>query len=228
MKNQDFGDNRDLLKFDLVCEIVSKGLVDQFTYVPMLTKDEERTEEQSVCRHSAVGGISNKELVNFLDECTINEKRNIGQLEDFFRKCSIKAAIYGKDRIFDPEFHVPYFSQIPKALLTNALILIDPDQGLEENINGPGNLLFSDLRKIYDRMDESSVLMFTQLIPQGLYDDYLSMRTEDIKYQVPGSQTISIDDLDTLIFFLTKNQSVLKGLIQVLKDYTQQYAQKAE
>jgi hypothetical protein len=70
--------------------------------------------------------------------------------------------------------------------------------------------------------------MFTQLIPQGLYDDYLGMRVEDIKYQVPGSQPISIDDLDTLIFFLTKNQSVQKGLIQVLKDYTKQYAKKEE
>ena len=40
MKNQFFGDNRDLFKYDLILSVV-KGVdqIRQFTFIPMLTKD---------------------------------------------------------------------------------------------------------------------------------------------------------------------------------------------
>ena len=66
MKNQNFGDNRDLLKFDLVYQIAKKGLVDHFTYIPMLTKDETLKEEPEICRYEATGGSQNKDLMDFL------------------------------------------------------------------------------------------------------------------------------------------------------------------
>jgi hypothetical protein len=224
VKNQNFGDNRDLLKFDLVCQIAKTGMVDQFTYIPMLTENEERKEEPQFCRHEATGGGGNVELTEFLDRCIINEKRDIGQLEEFFLKCGIKTTVYEKDKLFTITGRKNYFDNIRKGMLTKSLILADPDKGLEEEFNGPGNLLFSELKDLYDRMDDGSCLMFTQRFADDMYEEYLEMRCADIQDQIPGSQPISLDDLDTIIFFLTKSEVMQSRLIQFLKEYTMQYA----
>lgn len=227
MKNQYFGDNRDLLKFDLVYQIVGNGLADRFTYIPMLTANEAQAEEPHICRYEASGGTQNKELVGFLDKAIINEKRNIGQLEEFFKSSGIPVFIYAREKIFAHEDRRAYFDGIGKSFLTKSLILVDPDKGLEEDTNGAGNLLFTELKSLYDRMDEDSCLMFTQRFPYDLYEEYLGMRCDEIKDQIPGSQPISVDDLDSIIFFMTKNPSLQKRLLSILQDYTRQYAKKA-
>lgn len=228
MKNQLFGENRDLLKFDLVCEILQRGLVKQFVYVPMLTEDDPQYEAAHICRHEATGGIGNRELLDFLDECIINGKRDIRQLEKFFQKCGIRATIYGKDDIFTHEGREDYFSGIGEELMEEALILVDPDVGLEDSINGSGNLLFSELKSLYERIDENSLLMFTQKFPYKLYREYLAIRVEDIQTQLPGTQPISLDDLDSIIFFLAKGQAVQQRLIRLLREYTGRYAEKKD
>jgi hypothetical protein len=226
MKNQNFGDNRDLLKFDLVFQIVKIGLVDQFVYVPMLTENVERQEEPQFCRHGATGGDANSELVKFLDGCIVNEKRNIGQLEEFFQQSGLKGTVYAPDTIFSHPTRTTYFSGIQGGMLTKSLILMDPDKGLEEDVNDSGNLLYSDLRDIYERMDEESCLMFTQRFPYDLYEEYLGMRVDEIKDSLTGSQPVSLDDLDSIIFFLTRNKILQRRLVQFLEEYTKQYAKK--
>jgi len=228
MKNQLFGDNRDLLKFDLVCQIAQTNLVDRFTYIPMLTADEPQKEEPHFCRHEATGGGENQELVQFLDNCIVNEKRNIGQLEQFFQGCHIQAVIYDKENIFTQETREAYFNGISKPLLTRALVLIDPDKGLEERQNGSGNLLYSELKNLYERMDNESILMLTQRFPYDLYEAYLEKRVAEIKDQIRDAQPISLDDLDSIIFFLTKSRITQVRLLQLLGEYTRKYTRKAE
>jgi hypothetical protein len=77
-------------------------------------------------------------------------------------------------------------------------------------------------------MDSGSILMFTQRFPDEMYEEYLNRRTYQIKAQIPGVQPVSLDDLDSIIFFLTRSDATLSQLVQVLKDYTQKYAQKAD
>jgi hypothetical protein len=227
MKNQTFGDNRDLLKFDLVDYIMGTELVERFTYVPMLTPDETGIEEPQFCRHEATGGGQNEELVALLDNSVINEKREIGQLDQFFENRGVKFWIYNRDKFFTHAGRQAYFEGLKGELIESALILIDPDKGLEEGQNGDGNLLFSELKDIYERMGEQSLLMFTQRFPYDLRRDYLDIRVEQIKDMIPGVQPISLDDLDTLIFFLAKNQKVQDELLRLLREYTQRYAQNS-
>jgi hypothetical protein len=228
MKNQNFGDNRDLLKFDLVCQIMKKGLVGQFVYVPMLTADIARQEEPQFCRHESTGGAENKELMSFMDKCIINQKRNISQLADFFKECGIKGNIYNQDAFFTDVDRNAYFSGIRQSLLMGSLILVDPDKGLEDKVNNSGNLLFADLKGLYDRMDENSSLMFTQKFPDELHEEFLGKRQAQIKELMPDCQPISLDDLDSIIFILTKNQWLQQRLMQFLGDYVRQYARKDE
>lgn len=226
MKNQYFGDNRDLLKFDLVFQIVKEGLADRFTYIPMLTEDGVEAEEPDVRRCEASGGVKNTALLDFLDKAIVNEKRDVGQLDEFFKENGIEGQVYQKDIFFTHEGRKAYFSGIPQDFLVKSLILVDPDRGLEEDKNGAGNLLYSELASLYERMDDDSFLMFTQRFPYDLYEAYLGMRCAELKDRIPGSRPISIDDLDCIIFFLTKNKYLQGCLVNLLKDYTRQYAKK--
>jgi hypothetical protein len=228
VKNQHFGDNRDLLKFDLVDQIFRAGLVDRFTYIPMLTEDVVEKEEAHVCRHEAACGVSNAELVDFLDKCIVNSKRNINQLEEYLKKRGINSTIYAGDKYFTHEGRKAYFDDIKIQFIMDALILIDPDKGLEERNNDSGNLLYSELQDIYEKMGDRSILMFTQRFPYDLYETYLEMRVGEIKFNLPFSQPISLDDLDTIVFFLTKSRSIQDRFLDLLKEYTQQYAKKDE
>jgi hypothetical protein len=226
MKNQFFGDNRDLFKFDLVYQIMRIGLVDSFTYIPMLTGNENLPEEPHICRYEAVGGTQNKELMDFLDKSIINEKRNIGQLDEFYLLNGMQTNIYARDRKFTHADREAYFSGIGKSLLNRAIILVDPDKGLKEDTNEAGYLMFSELKLLYDQMDEDSYLMFTQRIPDDKDEEFLEMRSGDIQDWIPGSQPISVDDLDFIVFFLTRSQLLQSRLLEMLKDYTQQYIKK--
>jgi len=226
MKNQNFGDNRDLLKFDLVYQILNKGLVKQFNYIPMLTPDIPQKEEPHFCRHEATGGTANQVLMSFLDNSIINETRNISQLTEFFHKQGFKANIYALNKFFTHINRQSYFKDIPNTDLAGSLILVDPDKGLEERVSNDGNLLYSDLQQLYERIEENSYLMFTQRFPENLFSEYLEMRTAEIQDLIPGTQPISLDDLDTIIFFLTKSKSLESRLLQLLKEYTQKYVKK--
>jgi len=225
MKNQYFGDNRDLLKLDLVFQIMKNGLVDRFTYIPMLTADSDQTEEPHICRYEAAGGTQNKALMDFLDKSIINEKRNIGELELFFRQNGMQIDIYGQNEIFKHAGREAYFDGIDTSLLKGAVILVDPDEGLAEDTEEAGNLLFSEIKMLYDRMDDNSYLMFTQRIPEDNFEEYLELRCGHIQDWIQESQPISLDDLDTIIFFMTKSQILQNNLLDLLKDYTQQYKQ---
>lgn len=43
MKNQYFGDTRDLLKYDLALELLLRCNLSRLTFIPMLTRDEPNT-----------------------------------------------------------------------------------------------------------------------------------------------------------------------------------------
>jgi hypothetical protein len=225
MKNQNFGDNRDLLKYDLIYEVFKTCPIGRFTYIPMLTPDVELKEESIVCRHGAIG-TKNIELTELLDRSIINQNRNIGQLEGFLKQSGISYSIYAKNDFFTHEGRNAYFDGIGNELLADSLILIDPDKGIVENGNSSENLMYSELRDIYERMDNHSALMFTQRFPNDLYEAYLSMLTGEIQNTISDANPISVDDLDTIIFFLTKNKRLESRFLALLKEYSERYSVK--
>lgn len=228
MKNQHFGENLDLLKFDLVNQILHSKTVECFYYMPMLTPDDPGQEPEDACRGKSSGGKSNSRLVDFLDFCVINEKRDPAQLEQFFKGEGYQASVYAPQQFLTPENRRDYFAGFAQSLPKKALILIDPDQGIEDDDIGPANLMYSELEDIYNRMDEDSILMFTQRFKDEKRPEYLAKIRAEIQEQIPFSQPISLDDLDSIIFFLPRNQKTLNRLVEFLKKYTQEYFEKAE
>lgn len=94
MKNQYFGDNRDLFKYDLILHIIQAGLVNRFIFIPMLTPDvpsskSTKREGEQRDRSKAKAGRGNSDLVTFLDKFADRSKRDIKQLRGFFKKQGI-------------------------------------------------------------------------------------------------------------------------------------------
>lgn len=221
MKNQYFGDNRDLFKYDLAHTIIHAkhaGLPSRFTFIPMLTKDEERRKEGKP-------GTKNRELVSFLNACTESQKRNIRELEAFFKD---KITIYKKDdedKYFSHGQRKEYFEQVPDKLLKKSLILVDPDTGLGVNKSGKEHILYCEVKSLYDRMDRSSILMIFQVFPRDeKHEKCLSRKSKELRDKVRANQPIYIHDGKIIFFFLARDNKLLReSLIKVIREYRKTY-----
>ncbi len=220
MKNQYFGDNRDLFKYDLVYQIMRARLVDHFTFIPMLTRGQGEEDD----RRKAKAGKNNDRLVTFLDECRRQDGRNINQLENFFKGM---ITIYKKDdedKYFSDQYREGYFSQIADELLSKSLILVDPDKGLQVEKSGKEHILYCEVKTLYDRMDRGSVLMIFQYFPHEDHVTYLHKRSEQLRKQIAGDLPLYIDDGINIYFFLTRENELLReSLGNVISKYGKAY-----
>ncbi|MFC1988526.1 hypothetical protein ACFLVJ_01670 [Chloroflexota bacterium] len=225
MKNQYFGDNKDLFSYDLIYRIMRDGLVSHFSFIPMLTEPDANSYGGKTDRNKAKVGAKNIELVNFLDECIREGKRDIKQLENFFDGYGIDMTIYPESEgHFSHRHRREYFALIKDELLNKSLIFVDPDNGLEVARSREQHLLFDEVRHLYDRMDESSILMLFQHFPREDHHEYLHRRSEELAELVSGEDPVCIDDDEIIFFFLTKTESLEHELTHLIQDYAESYS----
>lgn len=226
MKNQFFGDNKDLFTYDLILKVISK--IDAITHlaiIPMLTENDGTGHGNKVSRNKAKAGTDNKELIAFLDECVNQDRRDIRQLEGFFAKHAIETTIYcGKGEYFSHERRKRYFQDIGSELLSKSLIFIDPDTGFWVKKSGKEHVLYSEVKSLYERMGKNSILMIYQYLPRRPRQEYLNMRAEEIKEQVVGDYPICIDDDRIAFFFLTKDEALEHSLLHIIGHYAEHYS----
>ncbi|MDP2730748.1 MAG: hypothetical protein Q8O55_09745 [Dehalococcoidales bacterium] len=225
MKNQYFGDNKDLFTYDLVYHIMQAGLVNHFTFIPMLTRNEVKGHGSKYDRDKAGIGTQNKELVSFLDDCIRENRRDIKQLASFFARYGIKMAIYsGKDEYFSHRNRREYFAQIKDELLTKSLIFVDPDIGLGVARSGEKHLLLAEVQDLFQRMGEHSILMLFQHFPREDHHEYLHRRAEELADNVTGDEPICIYDDEIIFFFLTRNDAIEHSLTDLIGEYAERYS----
>ena len=222
MKSQYFGDNRDLFKYDLVMKIMQAGLFERFIFIPMRTQNDGTRNGGKTNRHLAKAGFKNKELVRFLDECISENRRNIGQIVDFFKDRGIDTRIF--DSEFTHENRGEYFEQVKDELSPASLIFVDPDNGLEVKRSGEKHISYKEARNLYENMDGSSILMISQCFPREEHLGYLHKRAEDIKERIAEDGTVCIDDEDTILFFLTKDKAIEDSLVHIIGHYAEEYS----
>lgn len=224
MKNQYFGDNKDLFTYDLAYWIQQAGLVNHFTFIPMLTMPDGSSDGSKTDRTKAGVGTQHQKLVDFLDECVRENRRDIRQLERFFSEHEQRMTIYsGKDRYFSHRKRQEYFNGIRIELLLDSLILVSPDNGLEVNRSRERHLLFSEVKDLYQRMAPSSILMIFQHFPRQDHHEYLHRRAEELAEKVCGEVPLSIDDNEAIFFFLTKDEEFEDDLAHLLEHYAKEY-----
>lgn len=231
MKNQYFGDLRDLFKYDLILHILDRiDYLQQLTFIPMLTKNDSRNEgnkrdfpNAKICNFPGTG---NKELVEFLErykDTTVDE-RNISYIESHFNSSGRKIFIYNGQKVpyFGHQIREKYFSEIPDETLLNSLVFIDPDIGLEVQHSTEKHLLYSEVKSLYNRMDQDSIMMIYQHFPRINHLDYLSMRSQELEEATAGLP-LYISDNEIIFFFLVKNEITKNQLEEILNNYENKY-----
>jgi hypothetical protein len=152
------------------------------------------------------------------------DERDISYIESHFNSAGHKISIYNrqKDTYFGQHVRKKYFSEIPDEILLKSLIFIDPDIGLEIKRSREKHLLYSEVKSLYKRMDQDSIMMIYQHFPRINHPDYLSMRSQELK-EVTGGLPLYISDNEIIFFFLVKNEPTKNSLEQVLCNYKNKY-----
>ena len=89
MKNQYFGDVRDLFKYDIIQTLISDSTyLDKFLFISMLTPDDESKEGNKIKYNRAKAGTYNLDLLNFLNK-EVQSKREVKKIiqEEEQKKC---------------------------------------------------------------------------------------------------------------------------------------------
>ena len=225
MKNQYFGDVRDLFKYDLVSEIM-RGVkrLNRFVFVPMLTPDDSRSDGGKTDYFRARAGTRNHDLVGHLRSCVEGERRDVREIEGYFASRGVEIAIYGGGQpSFSQHSRGDYFARIDDRMLYSSLILLDPDIGLEVKDADEKHLMYAEVKQLYRRMRYNSALMIFQYLPRENRPTYLYRRCMELKH-LTGDEPLHISDNEIIFFFLTKNKALKGELSRVLTDYGQAYS----
>jgi len=235
MKNQYFGDIRDLFKYDLIQRILKEiGSLQRFTFIPMLTKyDPKRGDGNKRDFNSAKKcsrpGTNNKKLMEFLEkyEEIDRDKRDFTEIGEYFRSEGIeKIVIYKGHEYFGHTTRGEYFKNIAGELLHKSLVFLDPDNGLQIKNSTEKHLLYREIKEyLYDRMDEGSILMIYQQFPMEKHMEYLCRRASDLK-KLTENLPIYTSDNEIIFFLLTKDDELRNQLERTISRYKRDYQKR--
>lgn len=230
MKNQYFGDLRDLFKFDLI-RYIMKGAstLQSCTFIPMLTKNDKRGDgnKRNFDRAEQEGrpGTKNNELMEFLEKYKEidRDKRDFTEIKNYFNLEHIEMNIYeGHDGYFDHKKRDEYFSNLPEKFPHKSLVFVDPDIGLKIKNSTEKHLLYREVKGLYDRMDKDSILMIFQHFPREDHKEYLRRRANALK-ELTGDLPICISDNEIIFFLLTKSDELRSQLERIISEYERDY-----
>ena len=166
MKNQYFGDKRDLLKYSLL-EALVQGVpsLNQLTCIWLLTPPSSNNDGNQHFRQRE--GDSN--LALFLGHCIATDRRDVRELATYMagRAWKYSSVGDGASQYFTAMSRTDYFRSIPDSVLRHAVVFFDPDNGLEPTRSAtPAHLKYAELRSVFHRMDGGSIAMVYQHLPR--------------------------------------------------------------
>lgn len=201
MKHQFFADERDFLKYDLWMELADHlSEKPHLTFVPMLTGPD-GTKQGGKTNYLV--GKRRKCLYYFLQFCLCAKRRAITELRQFFVPDAGRCYAYqpyrdgetkGSDH-FEDEKRKEYFDNIPSEYLSDSVVLIDPDTGLETEgrywrKRPEGYAKYADIMMVARQTKGNSVLIVVQF-PQRNADlarSDLDSRAERLRQELKCSE----------------------------------------
>lgn len=223
MQNQYFGDKRDYFKYDLVI-FLAKHLpgVQRFTFIPMLTKDD-GSGHGGKTSYPEGGGYP--ALYTFLQYCIKKQHRDIRYLRAFFKRLDFvfDYCPYGEQPCFQHSRRSSYFGGIPNDYLDHAVVLADPDNGLEIRTMRPSTgdryIRYDEVKDIYLRMSESSIFVIFQYFPRVQRQRYLRRRFQELRSVLQCPFPIAISDNEIAFITLAKSSESRERVLRLLRDY---------
>lgn len=216
MKDQYFGDKNDFFKFDLILTLIeSIEKLKAFTFIPMLTESDGSRDGTL----TSYNGNRRKELKIFLGKYANSNNRKVCILREYMINKDIAYNYYKDTEYFNHYSRSEYFKDIKEEMLKNAVILLDPDNGLEvssmRNSNGNKYVKYSEVNELYNRMDSTSVLIVYQHIGRVYRTDFFNLVGERLKKNLSKGQVICISDNVVVFFIITKDliASVVKDVV---------------
>ena len=224
MKNQYFGDIRDLFKYDLALHLLgSIKRLDRFLFIPMLTPDDDRSDGGKTAYQRARAGTRNRELVEFLRSRVEQGRRDVLEITGYFTSRGVEMHMHGDGKaFFTQRGRAEYFGSIDQRALRSSLILLDPDIGLEVRDADEKHLMYSEVKQLCRRMGYNSLMMIFQYLPRENRPTYLYRRVMELK-QLTGDQPEYISDNEIIFFFICKNPSLKEELVAALREYVRLY-----
>jgi hypothetical protein len=225
------GDTRDLFKFDLVRHLMkSFPELASFTFIPMLTDQEEPTKRKKGATTNLLkavktgkAGSQNRSLMENLGKLQEieDDMDYFAGIESYFRQENIIVDVLQKDR-FSHEHRANYFGKLFENFPKKSLVFLDPDTGLEVKNPTRRHLLLEEVKKIAERMDNSSILMIYQHFPREIRNGYIRSRCTQL-HELTGTQPVSITDNEIVFFLLVKEPKIRRRLIDIVANYANSY-----
>jgi hypothetical protein len=181
VKNQYFGDKRDLLKFSLL-ESLAQGLndVSQLTCVWLLTPPSPNNDGNRHFRENESGS----RLASFLRDCIATGRRDVRELAKYMASRPETYFSFGDEpaQYFTSSSRATYFESIPGSALRSAVVFFDPDNGLEPGTTvSAAHLKYSELRSVFNRMDDASIAVVYQHLPRIHADRFWPKTAERLR-----------------------------------------------
>jgi hypothetical protein len=222
MKDQYFGDVKDLFKYDLVQWIIERiPSLDRFAFITMLTKNDGGSDGNKL-DYEGRPGYRNQELVGYLRERVEERRRNVSEIRCYYESRGIRIDIYKENEYFKHGNRVHYFAEIPDEYLAHSVIMVDPDNGLEVKRSNQRHFLLNEAADLYRRMNDESILIIFQHFRREKHDVTLEKVSVDLGAAC-GEKPLFICDKETIFFMLTKKKELKSELARVLAVYAQEY-----
>ena len=222
MKNQYFGDVKDLFKYDLVQWIIERiPSVDRFTFITMLTKSDGRSDGNKL-DYKDRPGCRNQELVGYLSERVEDGRRNVSEIRSYYESRGIRIEIYKESEYFEHGTRDCYFAEIPDEYLAHSVIMVDPDNGLEVKRSNERHLLLNEVDDLYRHMSDDSILTAFQHFRREKHRVSLEKVSAALGTAC-GEKPLWICDKEIIFFMLTKKKELKSELAQVLAWYVREY-----
>ena len=226
MKNQYFGDLRDFIKYDLLLELVDStpGLC-RLTNIPMLTPND-GTGEGNVTAFEQ--GNRRPDLYHFLRYCLARGDRNIRNLRSLFQGRHYSYCGHRDDLHYQHDRRDEYFTSVVPHALSNALVFIDPDTGIEtadrSNMRKYGldrYLFWDNIVQTFSGMNDCSVLIIYQHLQRNAYRVVQDMQDKSLtlcdRLGVPS--VASVDDGDVAFLVTSRSPDSMAHVAQFLPQY---------
>ncbi|MCK4818087.1 hypothetical protein KA005_20120 [bacterium] len=220
MKNQYFGDTRDLFKYDLIEHICNAQNFSEFSFIPMLTPDDETSHGENRDYSPPKPGHKNNPLIDFLKKYSAQPPRDFTQIRNYYKQIGINSKIYSGKKYYDHKERISYFSGIKKDYLSSSLVFIDPDIGFQpQTVFNDAHLGIFEFYYLLEKAQHDTIFMVIQFPIQR------QNRKIFIKNKIVGltglinTKFISIDTNELFFLFTSRSSASLNRLQKTLKKY---------
>lgn len=222
-----FGDSRDYFKYDLITNVLSSGLVSNYSFVPMLTNHRDDGEGNKTPNHIEGKSI---ELLSFIDNC---QSKDLEHWQLWF-KPYIESYITVQpvnSTFFDDSARNKYWRSFKEVIASeNALVFVDPDTGLEtgspsylKKMGREKYILNGEFRYLYSMLNSSSILMVYQHLPNNKHkhEEAVLKKINQASKTTGKSLVIAYREDDLAFLFMAKDETVFLALREILVKYHQ-------